>query len=62
MEKPKPPLSRMINESCYVFCKVCGSTMTRKPFFLGKRSCDQIECDSHIKIKAGIVYGRILYR
>ena len=47
---PKPPVlpCRVINSNCSVFCKVCRSTMTRKPFWFGKRSCDNKECKTNI--------------
>ena len=46
---PKPPRLpiRVVNNNCSVFCPECRSTMTRKTFLFGKRSCDNKECKTH---------------
>lgn len=50
-DPPKPPLSRVINNTVGHFCDNCGSTMPRVGFLrlFGKRSCDNKECKNSIK-------------
>lgn len=40
---PPPPPDRIISEGVGVFCKRCGSTMSRSWIF-GKRRCDNKDC------------------
>ena len=48
---PTPPLDRIHNSFCSVFCPICGSTMSLKGFLGFKgRSCDNNQClNSKIK-------------
>ena len=50
-KKPKPPLSRAINETCGVWCRKCNSTMTRINFWnpFSERTCDNKKCENSIK-------------
>jgi len=47
---PKPPLTRLINESsgCGIFCPKCGSTMKKTKLFFGKKKCIHPECGFEI--------------
>ncbi len=46
-QPPNPPLDRIIREGVGVFCKFCGSTMSRFGIFgLSGRKCDNQECYS----------------
>jgi len=47
MNKPKMPMSRVINETRHVsFCPICRSSMIRKYwiYFFGKQFCINKEC------------------
>lgn len=56
-----PPLSRVQNTACTVFCDICGSTKTRKPFWFGKRSCDNVKCTSNTDLNEDGVFGKGRY-
>jgi len=53
MDKPKPPLSRILEEGIYEYCNKCGSTLKRKfnlPLFIrfGKvLGCIQPKCENY---------------
>lgn len=49
MKRPKFPPHRIIREGCYLFCPKCGSSMTRKYFFFGKKECINEECELNNK-------------
>lgn len=48
IKPPKPPLSRIIRTGVGVFCKKCGSTMSKTGFLMlfGERLCDNKECEN----------------
>lgn len=49
MKLPKPPLVIIIREGCSLFCPKCGSSMTKKYFFFGKKECINEECELNNK-------------
>jgi len=46
IEKPKPPLSRIMREGATYTCANCGSTMSRSGFLriFGELLCDNKNC------------------
>lgn len=50
LSKPIPPLSRVIKEGRFTFCKLCKSTTSRKGFLglFGKLLCDNKNCKNSI--------------
>lgn len=46
LERPKPPLSRVLREGVGNFCKNCGSTVSKNGFLgiFGEMLCHNQEC------------------